>query len=218
MIVLALDTAGDRCTVGLRVHGRLVAGDSRPARRGHAEILMPQVAAAFGLAGLSPTAVDVFGATVGPGSFTGIRVGLAALAGLALGAGRPMLGVTRFAAHAAAVPPDAAAERLWVCLDNRRGGLFVQPFDRDAGRWRPAAPPDIRTPAAMRAALARSPGVVVGDAVAGLDLPANDPAVIGPAPPGPDHLTILVEARAAEARAQCPVPLYLGGAAVAVPA
>ena len=214
MIVLALDTTGDQCTVGLRAHGRLAAQDSRPAKRGHAEILMPQVASAFGDAGLRPQDVDVFGATVGPGSFTGIRVGLAALAGLALGVGRPMVGFTRFAAYAATVPVDTATQALWVCLDNRRSGLFVQRFERAFDGWQPAEAAQVRAPAEMHTVLARSRTLVAGDGAALLDLPDTGPAVVCPVQPGPNDLAILVETRAAEAQPICPAPVYLGEAAV----
>ncbi|MCA8931293.1 MAG: tRNA (adenosine(37)-N6)-threonylcarbamoyltransferase complex dimerization subunit type 1 TsaB, partial [Rhodospirillaceae bacterium] len=133
--LLALDTAGAASTVAVMADGRLLAGDSREMTAGHAEVLPGQVQAVLAAAGLAPIDISLFGATVGPGSFTGVRIGLAALAGLALGAGRPMVGITRFALYAACLPDPGSETRAWVCLDSRRGPVFLQAFDAVAGAW-----------------------------------------------------------------------------------
>lgn len=99
--------------------------------RGHAEILFRQIADVLERAAATHADIDRYGVTVGPGSFTGVRVGLAAARGLALAARKPLAGVGSLEAIAAAitVPPT---ERLVVAVDARRGELYLQAFDQGA--------------------------------------------------------------------------------------
>jgi tRNA threonylcarbamoyladenosine biosynthesis protein TsaB len=98
--------------------------------RGQAEALMPLVEAVMQLAGLRYAELDLVAATVGPGSFTGLRIGLAAARGIGLAAGIPVTGVTSFAALAGSVLADAPEGRdLAVAIDDRRGGVYWQEFD-----------------------------------------------------------------------------------------
>ncbi len=83
-------------------------------------------------AGIALAGVDLFAATTGPGGFTGVRVGLAALRGFALAAARPMLGITSFAALAHATTKEERAGRsLLAVIDSKRDELFVQAFDEN---------------------------------------------------------------------------------------
>jgi tRNA threonylcarbamoyladenosine biosynthesis protein TsaB len=80
-------------------------------------------------AGRAATALDAVAAVVGPGGFTGIRAALALAEGLALGAGRPAIGVTTGEALAAALPPGLRAGRaVWAVVDNRRGRVLLERF------------------------------------------------------------------------------------------
>ena len=92
-------------------------------------------------AGLAPPQLEFVAAAIGPGGFTGIRVGLAAAHGIALAAGARLIGVTSFAAVAARIAGtiEPACENLLVALDSRRADLYVQLFARD-GASPPAAP------------------------------------------------------------------------------
>ena len=85
-------------------------------------------------AGLAPSQLDAVAVAVGPGGFTGIRVGLAAAHGIALAGGSQLLGISSFAAVAAAVTGCGVAgcEPLLVALDSRRADLYVQLFAGDA--------------------------------------------------------------------------------------
>jgi tRNA threonylcarbamoyladenosine biosynthesis protein TsaB len=139
MKVLALDSATNACSVALLDDGRLLARRFRALARGHAEVLMPMVEEAAREAGVALGAVDLIAVTVGPGAFTGIRIGLAAARAMALAAGRPCLGVTTTEAVAAAVP---AAERargtVLVVVETKRADVYAQPFAPDL---EPLAPP-----------------------------------------------------------------------------
>ncbi|HEV2301516.1 MAG TPA: tRNA (adenosine(37)-N6)-threonylcarbamoyltransferase complex dimerization subunit type 1 TsaB [Stellaceae bacterium] len=165
-LILALDAAGSAASVVVARGEAILSRRHVPTRHGQAETLLPLVDAAMREAGLSPASLDLVAVTVGPGGFTGIRVGLAAARGIALASGAGLFGVTGFEAVAAALFRDGAgAARLLVALESRREDLYVQLFDGDG---RPLAPPA----SAMPAALARMPDleaeagalVIAGDA------------------------------------------------------
>ena len=127
MRILAFDCAGAQCAAALTADGKVPAARSVVAERGHAQLLIPLLTDLLAEAGLAFGDVDRFAVTTGPGSFTGIRVALAAAHGLKLGTGKPIVGVTVFEAMAAAMPTVPA--RLLVAIDSRRAELFVQMFD-----------------------------------------------------------------------------------------
>src|SRR5882672_1570381 len=103
MLILAIDTALDACAAAVldTSAGQLIAAESQAMKRGHAEALMPLIARVMKEAGLPFTALDRIAVTTGPGSFTGLRVGLSAARGIALAAGKPAVGVTTLTAFAA---------------------------------------------------------------------------------------------------------------------
>src|ERR1700750_2023593 len=105
MLILAIDTALDACSAGVldTRASKLIAQESLPSRRGHAEALMPLIARVMRQASLAFTARDRIAVTTGPGSFTGLRVGLSAARGIALAADRPVIGLTTLTAFAAPV-------------------------------------------------------------------------------------------------------------------
>jgi len=96
---------------------------------GQAEALLPMVDRAMREASLTPSALDLIAVTTGPGSFTGIRVGLAAARGMALGLGVPLFGVTSFEACATSCEDCPEERLLLVALDSRRADLYIQLFD-----------------------------------------------------------------------------------------
>src|SRR5271163_505984 len=142
MALLAIETSGSGCSAAVWWADALVAERRVGLDRGHAAALLPLVrdamadAAAAGLAWCDLAAVGV---TVGPGSFTGIRVGLAAARGFGLALGIPVLGVTSFEAIAWGVPAAArAGGALAVVIDSGRVSRFLQAFD---AALRPLGPP-----------------------------------------------------------------------------
>jgi len=125
MLILALDSALARCSAGLVADGVLRAGRVQDAGRGHAALLPVMAAAVLDEAGVAATALDLVAVTVGPGSFTGIRAGLALAHGIALAAGVPIVGVTVGEALADALP-HLGARHLWSAIDSRRGRVFLE--------------------------------------------------------------------------------------------
>src|SRR6185312_6342874 len=97
MNVLAIDTASV-CAVAVARSGRAAIARRRDIARGHAEALMPMIEDAMAEAELAFDALDLVAAAVGPGSFTGLRTGLAAARGLALALDKPTHGVSSLAA------------------------------------------------------------------------------------------------------------------------
>src|SRR3990170_4444965 len=103
MRVLAIDTALEACSAAVldTEHASVVAHESLPMLRGHAEALIPLIARVLERARLTFSELDRVAVTTGPGSFTGLRVGISAARGIALAAGKPAVGLTTLAAFAA---------------------------------------------------------------------------------------------------------------------
>jgi len=134
--ILALDTATSSCSVALWAEG-VKACRAKAMERGHAEALMPMVVEVMAETGVAFRDVDLMAVTVGPGSFTGLRIGLAAARGMALAAGLPCFGVTSFEAVAESIDPGRYVGRMILAaLDSKRGDIFAQAFgtvDRPLG-------------------------------------------------------------------------------------
>jgi tRNA threonylcarbamoyladenosine biosynthesis protein TsaB len=129
MIVLGFDTSAGACSAAVLGDDGVLAHSRRILARGHAELLMPMLQEVLAAAAVDFATLDLLAVTTGPGTFTGIRIGLAAARGLALASGLPLLGVTSLEAVAAAVPAEERAGRaLLVAIDSRRDDLFVQAF------------------------------------------------------------------------------------------
>jgi len=123
--VLALDSAGSACSAALWHDGRIAAHRFAEMEHGHAEALIPMVQAVMGEAGMAYSDLDLIAAGTGPGSYTGVRVGLAAARAIASAAGKPLTGVSNFDAMLAACAPDVPQ---LVALDTRRADLYIQLF------------------------------------------------------------------------------------------
>lgn len=196
MLVLALDTAHDRTAVAL-VGGRVDVVRVEPMERGHAERLMPLVAEVIAEAGVGLSAVDRIAVTTGPGSFTGIRVAVAAARGLALALGRPAIGVGSLEALFQSLSERPAGPVL-AAVDARRGEIYAALFEAD-GRVR--IPPFAADAEAVLAAVGDDVAVIVGS---GAPILAHHAAVTGRRVPpleplaGPDPRAIARIAAAAE--------------------
>ncbi|WFU72538.1 tRNA (adenosine(37)-N6)-threonylcarbamoyltransferase complex dimerization subunit type 1 TsaB [Bradyrhizobium sp. CB2312] len=128
MLILAIDTALDACSAAVldTETAELRAQESLPMKRGHAEALMPLIARVMQSADLAFTALDRIAVTTGPGSFTGLRVGISAARGLALAAGKPAVGVTTLSAYAAAIVSRNETVPVISAIDARHDHVYFQ--------------------------------------------------------------------------------------------
>jgi tRNA threonylcarbamoyl adenosine modification protein YeaZ len=130
MRVLAIDTALEACSAAVldTEQGGILASESVPMVRGHAEALMPLVARVMSEARLEFLELDRVAVTVGPGSFTGLRVGVAAARGIAVAAGKPAIGLTTLAAYAAPYIAADDVTPLVTAIDARNNQVYMQLF------------------------------------------------------------------------------------------
>jgi tRNA threonylcarbamoyladenosine biosynthesis protein TsaB len=128
MLILAIDTALDACAAGILDSdaARMIAQESQAMKRGHAEALMPLIARVVKEAGIGFASLDRIAVTTGPGSFTGLRVGLSAARGIALAADRPVVGLTTLTAYAAPVVGRNAEQPVISAIDARHGQVYFQ--------------------------------------------------------------------------------------------
>ncbi len=133
MIVLALDTAGVDCAAAIYDSGRnTVLGEaSDMIGKGHAEHLMGIVDRALDRAGVTLSDVERLAVTVGPGSFTGIRVGVAAARGFALSLGIPAVGISTLEVMAAAQRAKTPGRAVLATMDAKRDEIYLQSFAAD---------------------------------------------------------------------------------------
>lgn len=137
MILLAFDTAQGALSAAVMDGEGVLASSFEPRTRGHAEALMPLLETMLAEAALSFADLDALAVTVGPGTFTGLRVGLAAARGLALARSLPLVGVTTL--EAVAEPAGAEADETCIALfDARRDEVYMQAF---APSLAPLTPP-----------------------------------------------------------------------------
>ncbi len=213
MKVLAFDTALGACSAAVVESGRVLAKAFEPRTRGHAEALMPMVERVRAEACLEYEDIDRLAVTVGPGTFTGLRVGLSAARGLALAAGKPLVGLTTLEVLAAAAMLENAQHEghVSVLIDARRGQVYRQSFGPDRRPLNNAEAIDIGNIADQ---LPPGPGGLAGSGVAiaaevlrecradliRLDAPEQPDAVI---------VAALGALRELDADAAPPNPLYL---------
>ncbi|MBU6298292.1 MAG: tRNA (adenosine(37)-N6)-threonylcarbamoyltransferase complex dimerization subunit type 1 TsaB [Alphaproteobacteria bacterium] len=137
MKILAVDTALGACSAALLEDDRVLARRYEAMERGHAEALAPMVQAVMEDAGVGFSNLDRLGVTVGPGTFTGQRVGLAFMRGLRLALGKPLLGVTSLAAMAEQARAEAGLSAAAAIHDARRDEVYLEIVGE-------SAPPDAR--------------------------------------------------------------------------
>jgi len=129
--ILGIDTATRILTVGLCRCGRIIAERSEVTAGGPAGALSRIAGAVLGDAGLSVRDLGGVAVSLGPGSFTGLRVGVSFAKGLAYAAGFPIVGVPTLPALASAA--EVEEEVVATCLDARRGEVYLALYDRRTG-------------------------------------------------------------------------------------
>ena len=132
MRVLAIDTALEACSAAvLDLENRgIVAVESLTMTRGHAEALMPLIARVMHEAAIEFAELDRIAVTTGPGSFTGLRVGISAARAIALTAGKPAIGLSTLAAFAAPFIADDDSTNVVAAIDARHAQVYLQVFGR----------------------------------------------------------------------------------------
>lgn len=133
MILLVLDTSGVDCSAALydSAAGCLMASRTERLGKGHAERLPGMVEDILGEARVTLQQVGLIGVTVGPGSFTGIRTGVAAARGFALALGVPAVGISTLAVLAADWRDENGANPVVAAIDAKRGEIYAQAFGAD---------------------------------------------------------------------------------------
>jgi tRNA threonylcarbamoyladenosine biosynthesis protein TsaB len=154
MIVLALDTATTSSAVALFRDGRVVTT--------HSESLLAMIDESFREAGLVPRDLDGVVCGAGPGSFTGLRIGLATAKGLCFALGKPLAMVSTLAALAARAPDG----RVLAAIDALKGEVYAGLFDVAGGHPVRAGDEAVIPPERLLTQLAEwTPAVVVGSVV-----------------------------------------------------
>lgn len=226
MKLLAIDTASSACSAALLSGDRIVAARSETMERGHAEALVPMVADILASASANcPGGVmdlDCLAVTVGPGAFTGVRIGLATAGGMAAAAGLPLVGLTTLEVVAAAEPSEGRP--LLVALNSKRRDVYVQLFD--AGGHALTAPQAL-LPEAIPSLLPGAPIALTGDGCAPVADVLRDAGydvrqLSGPGRPDAAVLARLAAARTGDgttlpAPGTVPRPLYLRAPDVTLP-
>jgi tRNA threonylcarbamoyladenosine biosynthesis protein TsaB len=212
MRVLAIDTALAACAAAVLDTGRggILAHETQTMTRGHAEALMPLIQRVMQRAKLDFAALDRIAVTTGPGSFTGLRVGIAAARGIALAAGKPAIGLTTLAAYAAPLIAADNALPVVAAVDARHDHVYLEIFG-PGGRTL-VAPRLASLRAAVQRAAASGAPRLAGNAAELLAAawPAGEPppAAVAQAP-APDIAWVARLGAAAGTTGAPPKPLYL---------
>jgi tRNA threonylcarbamoyl adenosine modification protein YeaZ len=130
MRILAIDTALGACAAAVldSQRGAILASESLGMVRGHAEAVMPLIARVMDAARSEFSDLNRIAVTVGPGSFTGLRVGISAARGIALAAGRPAIGLSTLSALAAPHVAARSGDTIIAAIDARNEQVYFQVF------------------------------------------------------------------------------------------
>jgi tRNA threonylcarbamoyladenosine biosynthesis protein TsaB len=186
-ILFAIDTAGERCTLALSGPSGLAwrGGD---AGRTRLEDVFPMIEGLFADCGLRPADCAAFAFASGPGSFTGLRVACTIVQGLALGAGRPVIGVGHFDVLLRAAlesgMPAAAGMRVLLLLDARMDQAYWSVHEAGEAGWRCIGAPVVGGRAQLQQSIEQwRPALCAGDAawirryIGAMDMAPRDAAV-----------------------------------------
>ncbi|WP_417317299.1 tRNA (adenosine(37)-N6)-threonylcarbamoyltransferase complex dimerization subunit type 1 TsaB [Emcibacter sp.] len=168
MNILAIDTALGACSAALLVDGDVVAGRFEERQRGHAERLLPMVEEVLEEAGLARSGLQGVACTRGPGTFTGVRIGLSAAKGLCLALDIPLAGFTSLevVAHNVIHHPEVKEGTLCVAHDARRGEVYFQKFVLSDGQVKAAGEPKAVALEKIHEELPSSPCSLIGTGAA----------------------------------------------------
>lgn len=211
MRVLAIDTALGACSACIVQAGEIVplAAETIPMDRGHAEALMPlldrlsaQVEGGF-------ESLDRVAVTVGPGSYTGLRVGIAAARGIGLAAGIPVVGVATLSAFLAPLMVSDKRGLFTAAIDAKHGHIYIQAV---APGGRTIIPPGLMTYREALRLLGSGPILIAGSASAMLAAEARVQGIeahISDVSAYPDIAWVARLGTLADPSQALPKPLYL---------
>lgn len=215
--LLAFDTALGGCTVGLYAGDRFI-GREVETSRDQARILLPLINDVLGEAGVTYADIDMIVSTVGPGSFTGLRLGLSTARSLSLALDCPAAGVTTFDAMALyAIAEGGAEDPVLVVLETKRADYYAQLFTPDGA---PETPPQALTCESVHDLVDGRRVILAGDGVTRISAESG-----GKLPVSREMHRVLIPARTLIALAREKTvsgqgldlsPLYLRGADVSV--
>lgn len=213
MTILALDTSMNACSVAVLRDGAPLIAQFEPMDRGHAEALFPMIQAVLADAGLSFSDIGKIAVTAGPGSFTGVRVGIAAARAIAMALGVPAIGVCSLEVMAKGccqnLPMEDRAQGFAVAHDARRGELYCQSFAPDGS---PLSAPMLMNVRQAAEGLAPATNLIAGSGAAIIAREAQNlghhcqAALPDLLPDAADLANIAVTAKAPY---DPPIPLYL---------
>ena len=213
MLILAIDTAAAACTTTLWNDGDILADVSVRQSRGHGEIIVPQIQDMLARMSLRFQDLDRIAVTRGPGSFTGLRVGLSTARAMGLGLSLPVHGVKTLDALAYDAQMADPKRCHLAALQTKRGDLYTQMFTSDGSD---AAA--VRSAEATEALALEADAVIIGDAQPFLEeqlANASDLTFGTPEVPSGSAVAALA---AAQTEAVPPTPLYLRPAEAKLPA
>ena len=144
MNILMIDTSGPACGVAVSRDGQIVCELQLTSGRTHSQRVMPMVDQALALCEMAVADIDLFGAVVGPGSFTGVRIGVSTVKALAHAAGKPCIGIDALEALAANAPYFDGV--ICPILDARRSQVYCAAFRFAAGELPERILPDDALP------------------------------------------------------------------------
>jgi tRNA threonylcarbamoyladenosine biosynthesis protein TsaB len=210
MRVLAIDTALAACSAAIldTEQDAIIAGETRMMERGHAEALVPLIAGVMAKAALAFSDLDRIAVTVGPGSFTGLRVGISAARAIALAAGKPAVGVSTLAAYAAPWITQEDAVPVVAAIDARHDHVYLQSFGAGGRTLVAASIVGVQEAARMANGNARLVGSAAQLLAAAWPADKKPPAMVEPRPAPDVAWTARLGAAATEGSAP-PRPLYL---------
>ncbi|SNC58728.1 tRNA (adenosine(37)-N6)-threonylcarbamoyltransferase complex dimerization subunit type 1 TsaB [Sodalis endosymbiont of Henestaris halophilus] len=134
--ILALDTATEACSAALMFEDNLLLERFAVAPREHAKLILPMVDSLLKEAGITLDSLDALAFSRGPGSFTGVRIGIGIAQGLALGVNLPVIGVSTLKVLAQGAWRKTGACQVLTAIDARMGEVYWAAYRRQAaGVW-----------------------------------------------------------------------------------
>jgi tRNA threonylcarbamoyladenosine biosynthesis protein TsaB len=213
MRILGIETSTRRGSVALFDENGLVLALDHEKPNAHAEALLPLIARLFAETGFAKSSLERVAVGTGPGSFTGLRIGIALGEGIALGVGVPLIGVCSL--EVLAFAPEGTRSRIAV-LDAGRGELFVAAYAADGAELvAPCAVPPSEARERIFGVEALRTAIVVGEGAA--KLPGDFDIASGPLLDLPHARTLVALAATRDPARSPPDPIYARDAGATLP-